>query len=155
MPLLVVKQHSSIWSRVNSYLAVRNSTVRNSIDTEQNKVFKVYRIELTESYGGGDNGEGLCATGNFHPSFNVLISSTAPSAPHSSAFSTSHHSCSYRSTMCLGWTLLVPTSTISSSWRSSGLHDLLTSQAYAPIGNGLFSVIMRQWLSAGATTLFD
>ncbi|KAF1752030.1 hypothetical protein GCK72_018584 [Caenorhabditis remanei] len=45
MPLLVVKQHSSIWNQVKSQLARRQPTVRQSIDADQNnKVFKINNV---------------------------------------------------------------------------------------------------------------
>lgn len=42
MPLLVVKQHSSIWNQIKPLMERRKPTVRQSIDPDQNKVLKVY-----------------------------------------------------------------------------------------------------------------
>ncbi|CAL2042344.1 unnamed protein product [Caenorhabditis brenneri] len=49
MPLLVVKQHSSIWSQVKSQIARRKPTVRQNVEADQNKINNVLGMDIAGS----------------------------------------------------------------------------------------------------------
>ncbi|CCQ25713.1 Serpentine Receptor, class T [Caenorhabditis elegans] len=49
MPLLVVKQHSSIWNQIKPLMERRKPTVRQSIDPDQNKINNVLGIDIVGS----------------------------------------------------------------------------------------------------------
>ena len=100
MPLLVVKQHSSIWNQVKSQLARRQPTVRQSIDADQNnKVFKVY-YKSKEWFS-------VCL-------FRLESIFCSELTESQSKYS------SFRSITCLEWILRELTSTILLSWKFNG-----------------------------------